>query len=196
MDLCPIRKTPCPFARVVHVTELTNGKVTELHLCENCAGQFTEEKTMKKPDVELEKQKKSPKIPPGFLSLMQAILSQPLIAPAPKTSHPPCPKCGTTIEDVVNTGKFGCSGCYSHFESGATSIIARCQMGANQHVGKVPKKWAEEQQKRREEQEAALDKQERIKNLRLKMAKAIEVENYEVAGVLKKKIEELQQGTE
>lgn len=192
MDLCPIKKTPCPHAKVIHITELTNGKVTELHLCPNCAGYFTGENPVKPKEPE----KQPPAIPPGFLSLMQAIMSKPITVPAPKSSHPPCPKCGTTTDDIVQTGRFGCSECYSHFEAGAASIIARCQMGATQHVGKVPKNWSEQQQKKREEQEAALDKAERIRNLRMKMAKAIEVENYEVAGVLKKKIEELQQGIE
>lgn len=183
MDVCPISKNPCPHPRVVHITEINNGAVTEQHLCQNCAGQATGEEPVKKDKP----------IPPGFLALMQAILAKPLLAPAPKSSYPPCPKCGMTTDEIVKNGKFGCTECYSHFQAGVGSILAQCQMGATQHVGKVPQKWAEEQAKKRELAETALDKSEQIKNLKLKMAKAIEVENYEVAGVLKKKIEDLQQ---
>lgn len=127
---------------------------------------------------------------PGFLALMEAILKQPI----PPIS--PCPQCGTTAADI---SKFGCANCYYHFNDCqlnfehtlSSDIIARSQMGNNKHIGKIPKKWQEDQKKIQEQKEATLDKEERIKNFELKMAKAIKVENYEVAGILKKKIEEL-----
>ena len=57
----------------------------------------------------------------------------------------------------------------------------------------MPKKFPEEQKKRRLQEEAALSVQDQIKNLEDKMAKAVKVENYEVAGVLKLKIQELRE---
>jgi len=190
MDFCPINKKPCPHARVVHVTDLNDGHVTEQHLCEKCSEQIIGEDSLKKA---VEKQKSI--IPPGLLTLMQAILANPLFADSSqlqKPSYPPCPKCETTTNDIVKSGKFGCAECYIHFGRGAENIVSRAQ-GAMQHVGKVPKRWASEQANKQEQIEITLDKNEQIKNLKLKMKKAIEVENYEVAGVLKKKIEELQQ---
>lgn len=185
MDVCPINKNPCPHARVVHITEINDGRVTEQHLCQNCAGQVTGETLVKKEPA-------TPAIPPGFLALMKAIMAKPLTAAPQVPSHPPCPNCGTTTNDIVQSGRLGCAECYVHFQAGVASIIARCQMGATHHVGKIPKKRQEDQEKRQAEKEAALDKKEQIRNLKLKMAKAIEVENYEVAGVLKEKIEKLE----
>lgn len=190
MDLCPIKKIPCPYSKVVHVTELNNGKVVELHLCSNCAGIFVGDNLVKSKEPE-----KQPVIPPGFLALMQAIMSKPIAVTTSKNSYSPCLECGFTIDDIIRTGKFGCSECYSHFKDSATSIITRCQAGV-QHVGKVPKNWSERNRKKQEQEEVTLDKVEQIKNLKIKMAKAIEIENYEIASVLKKKIEELQQGNE
>jgi protein arginine kinase activator len=165
MENCPISGKPCDNARTTQITDLKDGKITTINVCKDCVSQCT-------PEV--------PAIPPEFLSLMKAILKSPCLAPPTISNHPPCPKCGHTTADIVSTGKFGCPTCYTHFQSGTSSILARCQMGATQHIGKRPKN------------EIALDKEEQIKNLKLKMARAIEVENYEVAGVLKKKIEELQ----
>lgn len=191
MDICPVRKIPCPHARVFHVTELKDGKLSkELHLCHECGPTFSES------FIPLESIEKPDPIPAGLLSLM-TIIAKEIIAKEPvsppKPSYPPCPFCGMTVADFVQTGKLGCQICYDHYQKGLMTILARCQQGETCHVGKVPKNWKKEQQARLEKEEESLDREEKIRRLREKMANAIKVENYEVAGILKKKIEELQQ---
>lgn len=186
MDICPVRKTLCPHARVVHVTEIKDGKVTELHLCHECESAFSG--GIKTPEKEPEVGNPVP----GLIALMKAIMEkEPVVAPQP--TYPPCPSCGTTTSDFIMTGKLGCAICFDHYQQGLLTVLARCHQGATRHVGKVPKRWEQEKQARLEKEEESLDKQEKIRRLKEKMANAVKVENYEVAGILKKKIEELQQ---
>ncbi len=91
-----------------------------------------------------------------------------------------CPKCGLTSKDFSKEGKLGCAFCYEYFYTKLLDIVESCHDGANQHYGKIPKNY--EYQKNIEEQ---------ILNFEQKMKNAISVENYEIAGILKQKIEEL-----
>ena len=47
-----------------------------------------------------------------------------------------CIKCGLTWDDFLHTGKFGCSNCYSDFESRIDPILRSLQ-GATNHVGRI-----------------------------------------------------------
>lgn len=89
---------------------------------------------------------------------------------------------------MARIGRLGCPECYDTFKEELRPVIHRCQNGGTHHIGKRPSNY----EKLIEAKEQKLDVEEQIRLLRLKMAKAVEVENYEVAGVLKKKIEELQ----
>ena len=96
--------------------------------------------------------------------------------------------CGLTLDEFSKTGRLGCAACYETFHEELGPILQSCQGNKLVHIGKKPHNFNEII----EAKEAKLDIEERIRLFKLKMAKAVEVENYEVAGVLKKKIEELQ----
>lgn len=49
-----------------------------------------------------------------------------------------CPRCGTTMEQIVKESRVGCAGCYDHFETPLSLVIASVQVGANKHVGTPP----------------------------------------------------------
>lgn len=87
-----------------------------------------------------------------------------------------CPTCGHTLRNIADTGRMGCGECYSHFGTVMEKVLQNVQ-GNNEHAGKRTT-------------DKALDEQ--IEALKLKMARAVEIENYEIAGVLKEKIKELQ----
>lgn len=202
MDLCPFSNQPCPYQKTTHITELKDGQVTELHLCQKCAAEYLREDETVEIEALPEPEAPTPIVPAAaippdaskLLTLLQMLLGGPM---APKynskiRSVPPCPNCGMTSAEIVKTGRFGCPTCYTHYQTAVHNVVLRCQADVK-HVGKVPKRWAAEREQRRLEEEAALDVAEKIRNLKGKMAKAVEVENYEVAAILKKKIEELQQ---
>lgn len=193
MDICPFTKQPCGQPKTMHVTELKDGSFTELHLCQKCADQYMNES---QPPPQ-EPEKPTPPSVGGLLGLLALMFLGSAAAKrraadrqAPNQDVK-CPGCGCTVDDIVKTGRFGCPQCYEYYKGPIQNLLIRSQAGAVKHVGKKPKGFDEAQEKRRLEQEAALDVQDQIKNLEAKMANAVKVENYEVAGVLKKKIEEL-----
>jgi protein-arginine kinase activator protein McsA len=54
-----------------------------------------------------------------------------------------CGKCGSTVNDIIASNKFGCPECYNSFSKQVLQGIGNAQMGANQHTGKTPKKHVE-----------------------------------------------------
>lgn len=168
---CPHSKQPCDKKKILHITELKDGSYTTFHMCEKCAANYNPGEAEKPDNLIL-----------NILSLLSDVvtkkqITQQLIAK--------CPGCGTTPRDISQTGRFGCVKCYDYYQSSVDHILKKCQNGATKHVGKVPKRIIEK--------EITISIQDQIKSLENKMAKAVKLENYEVAGVLKKKIQELQQ---
>jgi len=190
---CPYSKQPCDDKKILHVTELKDGSYTDLHMCEKCAAKYTGGPV--EPEV-----KQEPETPSslgglvGLLSLlMLGTVASQKRATVRNTQATKCPGCGTTPEDISKTGRFGCAKCYEYYQASVEHVLQKCHQGATKHVGKVPKRFTQEQKNRRLEEEAAISVQDQIKSLEAKMTKAIKVENYEVAGVLKLKIQELRQ---
>lgn len=191
MDKCPLDGKPCPNERILHVTETDNGGVKEFHFCETCSLHYLKKINQEQffpPPVEEKPAEEKPK--DDFIGGLPIVQTK-IVSKPQKSSKAPCPYCGITAEEISSGGRFGCDRCYIHFTPEMESALFRIH-GATKHVGKIPKKWAEEKEKRLQTQEEAKDIDHQIVNLKLKMAKAIEAENYEVAGVLKQKIEELQ----
>lgn len=54
----------------------------------------------------------------------------------------PCPRCGTTIDQVVGKSRLGCALCYEHFGEPLSYIIAAVQIGGeDRHVGRTPESF-------------------------------------------------------
>lgn len=166
MDHCPFSGAPCPLPKVYHITDILGNEVQQMHLCQNCFMKQYQQK-----------------IHSEVVQFINCLLSE-----QRRLLNKKCKTCGFTLEDMAKLARLGCPDCYDSFQDELKTVIHRCQDGGTQHVGKRPKNY----DKYVEAKEAKLDIEEQIRLLRLKMAKAVEVENYEVAGVLKKKIEELQ----
>ncbi len=184
MDSCPFTGKPCPHQKVTHVTDVNaDGSFTEMHLCGECEGKVRDPVAAK----------------PGLTTPMKSAIAEvvgqlfglllnPVAPPSPvnKSKKPPCPSCGISIEEIARDGRMGCRVCYEHFLTELRIITADSQGSAGGHQGKIPK----DRQKRVEEADATVE--DRVRSYKLKMVKAIEVENYEAAGDLKKLIESLQ----
>jgi len=165
MDYCPFTGTPCSLPKVYHVTDILGKEIKQMHLCQNC----------------FLNQYKS-KIYDEVISFINCLITE-----KERLLSKKC-KCGWGLEDIAKSGRLGCPECYDTFKEELRPMIHRCQNGATHHVGKRPSNY----EQLIEAKQQKLNVEEQIQTLRLKMAKAVEVENYEVAGVLKKKIEELQ----
>jgi len=149
----------------VHLTEIIDDQITELHLCEECA------------------QKKGAQMESHFgLSDLLAGLAD-LGTQFNKTKTDiklKCPKCGLTYEDFKKVGRLGCGECYTAFKEALVPLLKRIH-GSTQHCGKSPKKIARIVKAKNE-----------LEVLKEKLQKSIQKEDFEEAAKLRDKIRELE----
>lgn len=170
MDICPFSKQPCPHPKIAQATE----EFVQLNMCKICFGQY-----LKKEPINPKKE-----FADAVIDLIETVFAH---KPVPTVPAVPVEKhcvCGCTVKDIIKTGKIGCDQCYKTFYHVLKNTVSQYH-NAVQHVGKIPKKQTIKSLN------SSLEEQ--IQALKIKMARAIEIENYEVAGVIKAKIAELQQ---
>ena len=150
----------------VHLTEIIDDQITELHICEECA------------------QKKGAQMESHFgLSDLLAGLADMGSQFNNKTKTEiklKCPKCGLTYEDFKKVGRLGCGECYTAFKETLVPLLKRIH-GSTQHFGKSPMKVAKTVKAKNELQE-----------LKEKLQKAIQKEEFEEAAKLRDKVRELE----
>jgi len=148
----------------VHLTEIIEGKIIEVHLCEDCAKKKTEE---------FQKQFNIA----DFLSELVDIDSLDKIT----LSELSCPNCGLSYEEFKNKGRLGCAECYSAFKDKLTPLLRKIH-GSLRHRGKVPKL----------EMRKELSREERIKELKQHLERAVRLEEYEEAARIRDEIKQLE----
>lgn len=117
MHLCE----KCTKPATVHLTEISNGKRSEIHLCDSCAQEAGYVQQSHTPINELLNQ---------FLKA-HAQVSEP--------QAPRCSDCGMTWQEFKDTSLLGCPKDYEVFESQLKGVIEQAQQGATHHTGKSPK---------------------------------------------------------
>lgn len=146
-----------------HIRTVVNGEVYERHLCGNCA------------------------MSEGYADIKNNSLTQMLSDMFGDTVLPNdnkitrCSCCGSSFSDIADSGKCGCSECYTTFYKQLLPYFKRVH-GNIQHIGK---KAIGAQA---ENKDGAIDE------LRSLLKKLIEEENYEQAAVVRDKIKGLQEG--
>jgi protein arginine kinase activator len=169
-----------------HVTEIDGDKVQSVDLCVNCAAEYMAALEPTDSVIASTPQQKAVNLthittPEELLELLTGV--------EPKFEkkypvHEPC-KCGMTLQEFDEYGRFGCPHCYDHFEDLIEHVVLPYHNNPEEHVGKRPKYLAERQ--------ADKDPKEKMKLLKLRLAQAIELEEYERAAVLKQEIDALTQ---
>ncbi len=96
-----------------------------------------------------------------------------------------CTYCGTTLNDIVNSGRVGCSNCYDKFERKLAPSIEKLH-GKVKHIGKSVS-YTEEASKEKAEPE---EKSE-LEKLKAELKLAVQEQRFEDAAVLRDKINEL-----
>lgn len=149
----------------IHLTEISGGIRTEMHLCEFCAAD--QGIAMTKSQISIND------LLSGLLS--SAPQSQDLDGLTDKTIK--CPRCGFTIDQLTKEPLLGCPYDYQLFEKYLTPLIEGADDGKAIHCGKVPTK-------------APQDTQIQIELLTLKeqLRSAVSSEDYELAAKLRDKI--------
>lgn len=149
----------------VHLTQIVNGKVQKIDLCEACA------------------KAKGVSDPTGFsLADMLLGLGQGGAGtPSAAATEPRCPACEMTLADFRRAARLGCPRCYEAFADALGPMLKGMHKGL-QHMGKAPPGRGEE---------AMLG--ERLQRLRQELQAAVKSENFEVAARLRDEIKALEQ---
>ena len=172
----------------VRYSENINGVKKELHLCEECSEKLGIN------DIKFNMPIDFSSFFGGFLEDFATPEFMPLLQGVKELR---CNECGSTFEDIANTGRFGCENCYSVFEDRIDPILKRIQ-GSNRHVGRIGKmidskieekhKDGKVENKNEEIKEEGVDKVAKLEN---ELKEAIKEERYEDAAKIRDELKKL-----
>ncbi len=158
----------CDRDAQVHFTTIEQGEMKTLRLCESCANELglgSADTAAKEPLTD-------------FLAQLGQDRDEALSGGAPE----PCPFCGTTALEFRQSGRLGCSHCYTHFEVQLRKLLRRIH-GSTQHEGKVYLNEGSE----------VGDRLASLSAMRRRLLQAIEKEDFESAADLRDRIQELEE---
>ncbi len=149
----------------VHLTEIVNGQMTELHLCETCANQ-------KGAQVESHF---------GLADLLAGLADFSKGQDVePESSSKSCANCGMSYDDFRKVGRLGCSECYGTFRRSLSGLLKRIH-GSTHHMGKTPSRLVKPSRAKSE-----------LAELKRRLERSIEIEEFEQAARLRDQIREIE----
>ncbi|QHI68262.1 UvrB/UvrC motif-containing protein [Tichowtungia aerotolerans] len=151
----------CDKEAVVHLTQVVNGEMKEVHLCEEHA---------KEQGIDIHSPISITDILMGLGEAKQGIEHQ---------LSPSCPRCGMAREEFRRSGRLGCPDCYNTFMA-ELAVAIKAMHHSSQHVGKIPAR--EGLQTRIKSQIARFQKE---------LDAAIAREDYEKAAEIRDRISEV-----
>ena len=163
-DICAKKKA------TVHLTEIVDEQMSEMHLCEDCARQKS---------VQMEQQF-------GLADLLAGLadFSKQSKEPGGKLVALKCSHCGLNYEEFRKLGRLGCGECYNSFKEQLDTLLKKIH-GSNQHLGKSPTKIA------KKISAISKIKKDDVGSLKDQLNEAIHKEDFEKAAALRDKIREL-----
>ena len=155
----------------VHLTEIVDEQMSEMHLCEECASQK---------GAQMESHF-------GLSDLLAGLADFGKTATSEETGEAKtCAVCRLSYEEFRKIGRLGCSACYETFKDSLGSLLKRIH-GSTQHVGKVPHRPAGQPTAH---PAPAMRPKNELAELRRKLAQAIDQEAFEDAAKLRDQIRE------
>lgn len=148
----------------VHLTEIIDDQMSELHLCEECAHQKS---------LQMEQQF-------GLSDLLAGLVEFEKPVKDIASVGVKCANCGFTYADFKKIGRLGCGECYNAFRKYLGTLLKKIH-GSNQHIGKSPLKVTK-----------VLKKKIDLQELRRRLQQAIEMEAFEEAAKIRDQIKELE----
>ena len=170
----------------VNYLENINGVKKEYHLCEECSRKLGITSQMEKAmnfSMPLD-------FPSFFGSLLEDFSSPAFMPYLNEVKNTQCNSCGSSFDDIVNTGRFGCPNCYETFEDKMDPILKRLQ-GANRHVGRLGK-ISDNQIKQTKPKEKAEEPKSEKEKLEEQLKQAIQEERYEEAAKIRDEMKKLE----
>ena len=158
----------------VHLTEIINEEVTELHLCEECA---------KAKGAEMEQHF-------SIADLLSGLVDFPMEASRRKEHVKiKCQNCGMSYADFKKLGRFGCSQCYEAFKRALYPLLKRIH-GTTHHAGRQPEALPA---KKTKPAEVKIRTKNELDELKARLVKVIQDERFEEAAMLRDRIKILEE---
>ncbi len=157
----------------VHLTEIVDEQMTELHLCEGCA---------KQKSVQMEQQF-------GLSDLLGGLVDFGKNIEGKELSKIKCSSCNLSYEDFKKIGRLGCSNCYSSFARYLAPLLRRIH-GSSIHTGKSHQGAKEVKAVKKTQIKKPESELQDFKN---RLQEAIKLENFEEAAILRDKIKALEE---
>jgi protein arginine kinase activator len=162
----------CDKSATFHITELTDGKPQELHLCEDHAREYLSSGG-------------EPSGPKSMAAALAKHMAEQMAVgqtaeELAELDQQVCPVCGISFYEFRSRGRLGCPHDYISFQPQLEPLILNIH-GEAEHAGKVPRRCPRGGEKRTQ-----------LIRLRREMKDAIEEELYERASELRDRIRDLE----
>ena len=159
----------CAKAATLHITELNEGDVKALHLCEGCAQEYLT--TVEPGEIDSDPAFSMEGEDPGEDGEAEEFDDSGIAA---------CPNCGITFKEFRKQGRLGCPQDYLVFEEALAPLLENIH-GDLEHIGKTPRRAPE-----------GSDRQYELIRLRNDLRTAVEAEDYESAADIRDRIGRLE----
>lgn len=157
------------YEATTHVKRIINGETAEAHLCNDCAN------ALGYTDV-------FGGFGNTFSDLLGSFFGEPSVS-ALSSRTVRCEKCGSTFNDIVNSGKIGCADCYGTFYDKLLPSLQRIH-GKTRHEGKIPKAVKVD----------GRPSENIVGSLEKELREAVERQDFEKAAIIRDKIKALKEG--
>ena len=169
-DVCGKKKA------TVHLTEIVDQQMSEMHLCEECARQK---------NVQMEQQFGLADLLAGLADMGSKGTPAKDAAAAAKTAALTCAKCGLSYDDFRKFGRLGCGHCYISFKEQLEALLKKIH-GSNHHLGKMIAK------SKKTPATTTKAKKDDLTSLRQDLQEAIHSEDFEKAATIRDKIRDME----
>ncbi|OQA56687.1 MAG: UvrB/uvrC motif protein [Candidatus Omnitrophica bacterium ADurb.Bin277] len=150
----------------IHLTEIVNGQMAEVHICEQCA----EEK-----GTDFKTYFNFGDILTGFTGIEK------LPEKPGKKTVLLCKNCGMTYEDFSKQGRLGCAQCYTAFQKPLETVIRQVQRSGC-HAGKKPSRISKD-----------VCSAHDLRQLQERLRKCIQSEAFEEAARVRDEIKQIEE---
>lgn len=169
-DICGKKKA------TVHLTEIVDQQMSEMHLCEECARQKS---------VQMEQQFGLADLLAGLADM--GTKTNTTIKDVPGTAKVPaltCAKCGLSYDEFRKLGRLGCGHCYISFKEQLEALLKKIH-GSSHHLGKMVAKG-------KKPPSISKPKKDDLTTLRQDLQEAIHSEDFEKAAQIRDKIRDME----
>jgi protein arginine kinase activator len=150
----------------IHLTEIVNNQMAEVHICEQCAEEKgTDFKTYF-----------------NFGDLLTGFAGAEKNGETPgKKTALVCKSCGMAYEDFSKNGRLGCAACYEAFRKPLGAVIKQVQR-SSAHVGKKPSKISKDVRSTHD-----------LRQLQERLRKSVQSEAFEEAAKIRDEIKKAEE---